>query len=391
MMLNILKQPYIYCMIMLGISSLTKLYRNSYNYNSTQQGGIWNIVSLLFIFIAFLYYLKNNKVKIPFAIKSALVYSAFSVFNCLIVEQDMSVFDLYSILMIIFYPCVMLVFYYIGLFTNIARRDKIITNIVFVAIIMIVLLSLISLRAAKVDYVMVSIAYYPLCLLPLVMAVNNRNNLWIYTAIVFTFIALLLSNKRTGTIAFFLFIFCFLLIKPRKISVLKIIRNLFVLSIVGISLYFLYSYVVDSFDLNILQKLMNLSQDKGSGRSDMYISIWHAIKVSDFVDLFWGHGIHSVGNVLVSHDSAHNDFLQIFYEYGLFPIIVFILHYIALFAMFFQMYKNKYENAGIYIGGIFISLMMSLFSMYCIDFSYVICGAAFTGFLIGNYKKSLIV
>ena len=195
MMLNILKRPYIYCMIMLGISSLTKLYRNSYNYNSTQQGGIWNIVSLLFIFIAFLYYLKNNKVKIPFAIKSALVYSAFSVFNCLIVEQDMSVFDLYSILMIVFYPCVMLVFYYIGLFTNIARRDKIITNIVFVAIIMIVLLSLISLRAARVDYVMVSIAYYPLCLLPLVMAVNNRNNIWIYTAIVFTFIALLFTNK----------------------------------------------------------------------------------------------------------------------------------------------------------------------------------------------------
>ena len=86
-MLNILKQPYIYCMIMLGISSLTKLYRNSYNYNSTQQGGIWNIVSLLFIFIAFLYYLKNNKVKIPFAIKSALVYSAFSVFNCFIISD----------------------------------------------------------------------------------------------------------------------------------------------------------------------------------------------------------------------------------------------------------------------------------------------------------------
>ena len=91
-MLNILKRPYIYCMIMLGISSLTKLYRNSYNYNSTQQGGIWNIVSLLFIFIAFLYYFKNNKVKIPFTIKSAFIYSAFSVFNCLIVEQDMLIY-----------------------------------------------------------------------------------------------------------------------------------------------------------------------------------------------------------------------------------------------------------------------------------------------------------
>lgn len=391
MMLNILKQPYIYCMIMLGVSSLTKLYRNSYNYNSTQQGGIWNIISLLFIFIAFLYYLKNNKVKIPFAIKSALVYSAFSVFNCLIVESDMSVFDLYSILMIVFYPCVMLVFYYIGLSTNIVRRDKIITNILFVAMIMIVLLSLISLRTDRLDYIMVSNAYYPLCLLPLVIAVNNRNNLWRYIIIVFTFIVLLLSNKRTGTIAFLLFIFCFLLIKPRKTASLKIISNLFVLSIVGISLYFLYSYVLDSFDLNILQKLMNLSQDNGSGRSDIYISVWNAIKVSDFVDLFLGHGMHSVGNVLVIHDSAHNDFLQIFYEYGLLPIIVFILHYIALFAKFLQMYNNKYENAGIYIGGIFISLMMSLFSMYCIDFSYVICGAAFTGFLIGNYKKSLIV
>lgn len=166
-------------MILLFVSSFMKIYRNSYNYDSSQQGGIWNINTLLFIGLAF-YFRLRTKVEIPIVIKTAFIYAFVSILNCFIMLTDTSLLGIYSIIMIIFYPSIILVFYYIGRFGYIGRVDKFITNLGFIAISLVAFLSLMSFRTLTMEFVMVSNAYYPLCLLPLVVAINKDDKKWVY-------------------------------------------------------------------------------------------------------------------------------------------------------------------------------------------------------------------
>lgn len=204
---------------------------------------------------------------------------------------------------------------------------------------------------------------------------------------VLTFIVILFSTKRTGSIALILFILSMYFMKPGSLKPRKMLGNMAKLSIVVLILLGFYNYFSDAFDLNILERMMNLSEDKGSGRSDMYAVIFSSIMNSDIVSFIFGHGMHTVSQVLLEHDAAHNDFLQVFYEYGFFPFIFFVIHYVYLITTSLRMRKSNYEHSGLMIGGVAISLFMSLFSMYCIDFSYVICGAAFTGYFIGDWER----
>lgn len=383
------KYSYTICMLLLFVSSFMKIYRNSYGYESSQQGGIWNINTLIFIGLA-LYFKLRTRVNIPIVIKTAFLYAFVSIFNCLIMLSDTSLWGIYSIIMIVFYPCTVLVFYYIGRFGHVGKIDKAITNIGFMAISLVAFLSLMSFRTLEMDFVMVSNAYYPLCLLPLVVAINKDDKKWIFLSLVLTFVVILFSTKRTGSIALILFILSMYFLKPGSLNSKILVSNIVKLSLVTIILLGLYNYFSESFDLNIMERLMNISEDKGSGRSEMYDVVFRSIMNSDIISFIFGHGMHTVGQVLPkSYDAAHNDFLQVFFEYGFLPFLLLVIHYVYLITTSLRMRKSNYEHSGLMIGGVAISLFMSLFSMYCIDFSYVICGAAFTGFFIGDWKKKL--
>lgn len=139
--------------------------------------------------------------------------------------------------------------------------------------------------------------------------------------------------------------------------------------------------------LNILERMSRIKDDGGSGRNVMYLQIIDGMKQSTLLEWIIGHGFGRTVDVLIIHDTAHNDFLEILYNYGLFPMIMFILFYLHIIREGINMWRKRYEYAGVYMGAIVISLLLSLLSTYCVSYAYVTCGMACLGVIMGDWYK----
>ena len=121
----------------------------------------------------------------------------------------------------------------------------------------------------------VNLVNYILCLLPFVLCVK-KNSIKMIFLLIISF-SLLISMKRTAFLAFVVALFVSYIIdrhimgKGRK---RKLINTLviFLTIITGI---FMYNYIVDVFNLDIILRFQQLSTDIGSGRDIIYRSVWH--------------------------------------------------------------------------------------------------------------------
>lgn len=375
--------------LLLGIFCFARIYRNSFAYESEQQGGIWNVIALFYIFEAFIL-VNKKKIRTPFVIASAFYFSFLTMLHSLFFLKTVSSTELYYVLMVSFYACVLYDFYYCSRCV-LNRWDKILTYIIFLAIAIVAFLSMQGFREASFEFVMVSSAYYPLCLLPFIIQIDYNKYLKIF-AYLLVAVIIALSLKRTGTIALIGFIICAMFNKyfsSRNIKTLT--SGAIALSIIAILLFLAYSRLADEYDLTLFERINNLSEDGGSSRDKIYATLISSYLNSNLLEMLFGHGLGSVGTVLPKgYTAAHDDFLQILFESGLLPCLIFILHYYALFRTTISMISCRYEYSGIMLGSFFIGLLMSLFSTYCVSFSYVLCGAAFLGYALSQYNMSKV-
>ena len=77
-------------------------------------------------------------------------------------------------------------------------------------------------------------------------------------------------------------------------------------------------------------RLENISDDGGSGRTTVYAMTFYMIQDSDLMHLLIGHGRDAVKEDSPLELSAHNDFLEFIYDYGLILFIVYLLFNIKL-------------------------------------------------------------
>jgi len=127
------------------------------------------------------------------------------------------------------------------------------------------------------------------------------------------------------------------------------------LIIIGLS----ESYLTSLFENNILfSRLQRLGQDGGSGRISIYEEIFNSLESSSFFQLLFGHGYNSVIKITTEEVTAHNDFLEILYNYGIFAFFIYLLiHYQLLKKTIYCLKKrNTYAFSMTYTYVIFIIL-----------------------------------
>lgn len=178
--------------------------------------------------------------------------------------------------------------------------------------------------------------YYPICFLPWTLTSRKKSIISIIIALV----CVLLSSKQGAFIAVSLVILCYslsYLSTSGKVIKLKAIILLGLFVILG---SYLYSYVVDTYNANILEGFSSLSDDGGSGRAEIYSKVIDKLSDSDLFQLFFGHGgLNSVANDIGI--SAHNDILEILYDYGIFGFILYFLFVFFLFRKTYLSVRNK--------------------------------------------------
>ena len=235
-------------------------------------------------------------------------------------------------------------------------------------------------------YEYVSMAYYALCLVPFALLLKNSFLKW--SLVVIAFLTTLLSSKRTGFIALVVGMIVYYYVKIRHDKSSRKKRILFVgLIIAAICGYILMQYYISVYDLGILDKLVSIQEDEGSGRKDIWILTIDMIRNSDFPRLLLGHGFNSVYLNSPVHLSAHNDFLEVIYDYGLIGTFIYIIVFAKIFSYYKKVKANSSDLAAAYAVSLVLFLCMSLFAHLIIYTTHFMFLCLFWGLIVGGIDK----
>ena len=213
--------------------------------------------------------------------------------------------------------------------------------------------------ANEVDEAHLGTSYYVLFLLPTLLLTPYK---WLrYIGLFITGLVLFSSFKRGGVIAFVLGIIAYLFVK--EILVERKFTRLLVFLIALIALFIILIFVDNAMGNIISERILNIREDGGSGRDQVWPTTWNMIKASDVQQLLFGHGYLAVLRDSPLKLSAHNDFLEVLYNYGIVAFVPYLLLHIRLIQQVFASIRAKHGYAPILAFTYTIFLTLSMISI----------------------------
>ena len=209
-----------------------------------------------------------------------------------------------------------------------------------------------------IDEAHMGTAYWILFLMPILLHTPHK---WLrYAGLILVGAILFASFKRGGILAFGCGLLAYLFVKEiligRKFT--KLIS--FVIAIMALAIVFM---VVDNaLDNLFTERFMNIKDDGGSGRDQVWATTWRMIQQSEFEHLLFGHGHNSVLTNSPLRLSAHNDFLECIYDFGLFGSLFYFMLHISLIRQIFRNIRLRNPEAAIMAFTYSFFLILSLMS-----------------------------
>ena len=228
-----------------------------------------------------------------------------------------------------------------------------------------------------------TLVYFALTLFPFVLANKKApRRTW---GMVLIGAGVLLSGKRTALVAYCLAVLAYYYVKFRddKEKRAKVIRNA-ILAVICFIL--IYQVIVVYTGNDLVAKLLNTTQDGGSGRDRVYETVLEKFNESSWTDKLFGVGFNGVRycyNIQISESivSAHNDFLEALVDYGVFGLVLYLFCVCKFIHQFRTLHWIKSEYAAAMGACIAILLVISMFSHLFIYLSYYMNILIFTVFM----------
>jgi O-antigen ligase len=228
------------------------------------------------------------------------------------------------------------------------------------------------------------VAYYALYLLPLALASDKR---WLrIISIIIISIIIISSVKRGGLLALAIGMFVYLYVsrmvsdKSLKASIILYLY----LIVMAVFLYFLIQYLGD----DIIERFMDSDDDTGSGRLDIWESLYRRLKTQDITLWIFGNGHLATTVYSWENLSAHNDFLEIVYNYGIFNLFIYVCFLFSASTYTIRAIRNKDQLAPCLAMFLTIFLILSMISIIVLSHTLTLSMITL-GFLIGwnEYDK----
>ena len=357
---------------------------------SESQGGLWNFIQLFFIVLGFIVlFSRYNSIVFRHGnrtVKYVLWFSFLSLFLSFISISALDIKSLYSLSIIPYGSLVLVTSIVVG---NIVSMDS--KSFQWLYISTFLSLCVVFLLGRQQEILneqfegagMVASVYYILCFFPLVLASKPRWRAFIFIVVA---VCLLMSNKRAGTIAFgacliYYFTFNKQIFKKRT-SKLKLI---FILAFVCAVIFFSMTYVINNYGVDVIGRMDTLEETGGSGRLGRWTTVLGAIDLSSSFELLFGHGDGAAYRFLGGE--VHNDFISVFFEYGIFSLFFYALYFLASFGMWWKMRKDSYRyETSVFMLNV-ITLFLALFSFYIIRPTYITASMFSYGLFISDWYK----
>lgn len=363
-----------------------KMYRDIYM-TSESQGGLWNLIQLFFIVLGFIIlFSRYNSVVFGHGNRTVnyiIWFSFLSLFLAFFSISALNIASLYSLSMIPYGSLVLVTSIVLG---NIVSLDTKSFQWLYISAFLALCIVFFLGRRQEIinEYLfegagMKASVYYILCFFPLVFAVKPQWRVMIFFLVA---VCLLISNKRAGTLAFgacLIYYFAFSKQKRR----LKLL--LILLPIVCAVIFFSMNFIVSNYGVDVMDRMGKLEETGGSGRLPRWTIVLGALNKSSSFELIFGHGDGAVYRILGGE--VHNDFISVFFEYGIVSMFFYALYFLASFGMWWKMRKDNYRyETSVFMLNV-ITLFLALFSFYIIRPTFITASMFSYGLFMSDWYK----
>lgn len=230
---------------------------------------------------------------------------------------------------------------------------------------------------------LISTAYYTLFFLPFALLSEKKVIKWGGTVLVLY--TLLLSMKRTGFIAFVVGIVIYILVEYRS-APKGSKKRAFVLLGGLLAFTAMYFFIMENTrgTFSVIDRLLSTGQTSNEGRKDVWHVVISMIRHSDIIALLFGHGFDTVIENSPLALSAHCDFLEVIYDYGVSGLLLYLTFYKRLWNGFIKMYRQGSELASPMSFTFVTAFVVSLFSHLIIFPTYFLGFCLFWGLAMGS-------
>ena len=233
--------------------------------------------------------------------------------------------------------------------------------------------------------------FYILATLPWLM--TSRDRLFRLICVLFVLVMSVLTLKRSAMIISVInvIIFVFSNYYDRKGNEKKSVLLGTVTIVIGLGLLFMANDIGGGV---AKERIDNIEEDEGSGRIERYEDVLRLIRDEGNVGaIIFGHGYRTVETELGESASAHNDFLEVMYDYGVVGLFLFLLIHFALIKRILILRRigsSYYEG---YMMSYVIFLMMGMVSHLVIYPTYFVFLTSYWGAVEGLFvtEDSMLV
>ena len=240
------------------------------------------------------------------------------------------------------------------------------------------------------DYTLTSV-YYIFCFLPFTLHI--KQNRWRHCLIVLMCALVFVSFKRSAILTLSCVMILLFFMDRKKLSTRSVVISAVGVVLAGVLLMMMYSSSIISHSVSlrdIISIWIGRFNAGNSIRRSIYSEVISLQLRSGVLQWLVGHGYNAVQNVTSSGLSAHNDFLEILYDYG---IIVFGIYLGFIWLLIRKCMAMKKRDEECYKGmsvSVAIFVLVSIPSHMLTYSTYFIIIAAYWGFAIGLENRNIM-
>lgn len=158
-----------------------------------------------------------------------------------------------------------------------------------------------------------------------------------------------------------------------------IIKGFFITAVFLFSFFLIFNYIDKKTGGHITNRIELAKVDGGSGRTGTYKKVWEVFKQKSFEHKLVGSGHDAVRNeaiaIVENVVSAHNDFLEVLYDYGIIGIVLYLFFIARILQRTFSLRHVNSEYYYAHLAALIIFIVMSMVShliLYPTYFAYLV-------------------
>lgn len=164
-----------------------------------------------------------------------------------------------------------------------------------------------------------NLVFWCLCAVPFFFLIS-RNGIQMFL-LSMAIIIVLLTYKRSATICIGLIALFYVLYRTKTSK--TSLWSYFVIVLGVLIVYYVITRYFQNSILGVAERMSKIQESEGSGRIPLYKDVINVLQTNDLFDWVFGRGVGSI--TITRHTNAHNDALQMLFEFGVIGLVLYFL------------------------------------------------------------------